>query len=322
MSETADVPGRAPPAYAIHLGLFLATCCTTTWAGAWMVHPDVSFFRPDQLLPYLGDGVPYCLSIMGILLAHEMGHYLVARAHGVDASLPYFLPVPLPMSGTMGAVIVMRSQIPSRDALVDWAAAGPLAGLVVAIPVLIYGVHVAPVAPAGPGLLEGNSLIYLGVKYLMKGQILPGNGVDIQLNHSPVAWGGWLGLLVTMINLMPIGQLDGGHVAFAFFGDRYERVSRGLHRLLVPLGLVVGVYVAQDLILRASLGVALGLGLQAGFPWLLWGGMLQLFRRFSGGRYHPPVGDQPLSPRRRRLCVLMLVVFVLIFVPVPMRQVM
>jgi len=188
--------------------------------------------------------------------------------------------------------------------------------------VLIYGVHVAPVAPAGPGLLEGNSLIYLGVKYLMKGQILPGNGVDIQLNHSPVAWGGWLGLLVTMINLMPIGQLDGGHVAFAFFGDRYERVSRGLHRLLVPLGLVVGVYVAQDLILRASLGVALGLGLQAGFPWLLWGGMLQLFRRFSGGRYHPPVGDQPLSPRRRRLCVLMLVVFVLIFVPVPMRQVM
>lgn len=319
--EQRAVPQRWRSNYLLHAGLFLATCFTTMWAGAWMVHPQLSFIRLDQMLPVLLDGLPYSLSIMGILLAHEMGHYLMARWHGVDASLPFFLPVPLPMAGTMGAVIVMRGRITSRSALVDWSAAGPLAGLVVAVPVLLYGVYLAPVAAAGPGLLEGNSLLYLTVKYLMKGQILPGNGMDIQLNHSPVAWAGWLGLLVTMINLMPIGQLDGGHVAFAYFGDRYERFSRWLHRLLPLLGLLVMLHVGLDLSPGVTVGERLALALQAGFPWLLWGGLLQLFRRFSGGRYHPPVGTEPLTAGRRRLCVLMLVVFVLIFVPIPMRTV-
>ena len=308
--------------YPVHLALFAAACFTTTWAGTQLVHPELDFFRLDRMLPFLGDGLPYSLSIMGILLAHEMGHYLMARWYGVDASLPYFLPVPLPMSGTMGAVIVMRGKISSRNALVDWAAAGPLAGLVVAVPVLFYGVHLAPLGAVGPGLLEGNSLLYLGVKYLVKGQILPGNGLDIQLNHSPVAWAGWLGLLVTMINLMPIGQLDGGHIAFAYAGDRYGRISRWLHRALIPLGVGVGLYVALDLGRGLGFGgLALGIGLQAGFPWLLWGGLLQLFRRLSGGRYHPPVGEEELGAGRRRLCVVMLVIFALICVPIPMRQV-
>lgn len=320
MSEPTRAPRR--PRYLVHLGLFLAACFTTTWAGTHLMHPEEGFFGLGHLIPLFRDGLPYSMSIMGILVAHEMGHYLTARQYGVDASLPYFLPVPLPMSGTMGAVIVMRGKITSRDALVDWASAGPLAGLLIAVPLLVVGVHLAPLAPVGPGLLEGNSLLYLGVKYLVKGQILPGGGLDIQLNLSPVAWAGWLGLLVTMINLMPIGQLDGGHIAFAYFGDRYERASRWLHRGLLVLGVLVALYVALDVQPRLGLwGPTLGIGLSAGFPWLLWGGLLQLFRRLSGGRYHPPVGQEPLGPGRRRLCLLMMVVFALIFIPIPMRQV-
>jgi membrane-associated protease RseP (regulator of RpoE activity) len=309
----------------VPIGLLLATCFTTTWAGVLHIHHDISPVRLDLLLPYFADGLPYSLSIMGILLAHESGHYLLARWHGVHASLPYFLPVPLPMVGTMGAVIVMRGGIPSRNALVDWAAAGPLAGLVVALPVLAYGIHLSPVGPLGPlgegqvGMLEGNSLLYLAVKLLVKGAFLPGGGLDVQLH--PVAWAGWLGFLVTMINLMPIGQLDGGHIAFAYFGDRYHQMSRWLHRLLPLLGVGVSTYVVFELLQRAELDLALGLGWSAGFPWLIWFGLLSLFKRLSKGQYHPPVGEDPLTRRRRRVCVLMIVVFVLIFVPIPMRAV-
>jgi membrane-associated protease RseP (regulator of RpoE activity) len=315
----------------LHIGLFLLTCATTTWAGVlhvragWIQDNDIGIFRLDLLMPHFADGLPYSASIMGILLAHEMGHYLLARWHGVNASLPYFLPVPLPMVGTMGAVIVMKGAIPSRNALVDWAAAGPLLGMVVALPVLAYGIHLSPVGPLGGlgedqvGMLEGNSLLYLAVKLAVKGAILPGGGVDVQLHL--VAWAGWLGFLVTMINLMPIGQLDGGHIAFAYFGDRYDRVSAWLHRLLPVLGLGVSAYVVLDLMSKTSVDRALGFGWSAGFPWLIWWGLLQLFRRISKGRYHPPVGEDPLTRGRRRLCVLMIVVFALIFVPIPMRAV-
>ena len=315
----------------LHAVLFGATCLTTTWAGllyargGWIQEQGISIFRLDLLLPHFAAGLPYSVAIMGILLAHEMGHYVLARRHGVHASLPYFLPVPLPMVGTMGAVIVMRGGIPSRNALVDWAAAGPLAGMVVALPVLAYGIHLSPVGPLGGleegqmSMLEGNSLLYLAVKLCVKGAILPGGGLDVQL--SPVAWAGWLGFLVTMINLMPIGQLDGGHIAFAYFGDRYDRVSRWLHRVLPLLAAVVSAHVVLDLGRKVQLGLAMTHGWSAGFPWLIWWGLLQVFRRMSRGRYHPPVGSDPLTPGRTRLCRVMLAVFALIFVPIPMRVV-
>jgi membrane-associated protease RseP (regulator of RpoE activity) len=300
------------------LGLFLATCLTTTWVGVINAHPSLErWFAPEAILPQLADGLPYALALIGILFAHEMGHYLLARRHGVPASLPYFIPLPLPPVGTMGAVIKMDRRIESRNALVDVGAAGPLAGLAVALPVLAWGLHISPVKPLGAGTLEGNSLLYLGLKLLVKGQLLPGGGLDVVLH--PVAWAGWVGLLVTMINLMPVGQLDGGHIAFAFFGDGYTRVSGLLHRVLPALAVGASAYTVLDLRRKASWSIALQLGAPAGMPWLIWPLLLILLKRASGGVYHPPVGPEPLTRGRRALCVAMLVVFALIFMPIPLR---
>jgi membrane-associated protease RseP (regulator of RpoE activity) len=326
MNEPSDLeprpsstPGVAParPNYVLHLGLFLATCLTTTWVGIRTTHPEVGWSNVSSLWPLVGEGLPYSLSIMGILLTHEMGHYVFARWHGVKASLPYFLPIPLPLVGTMGAIIKMEGRIGNRNALADIGASGPLAGLLVAVPVLAYGIHLSPVNPVGPGLLEGNSILYLTLKYLIKGAILPGGGMDVNLH--PMAWAGWVGLLVTMINLLPIGQLDGGHVAFAYFGDRYERAARTIHRLLPLLALLAMTITVLQLWGKEPSGYLLLFGFNAGLPWLVWTLMIQILKRVSGGRYHPPVGEQDLSPGRRKLCLAMMVIFVLILVPVPMR---
>ncbi|HTM19708.1 MAG TPA: site-2 protease family protein, partial [Kofleriaceae bacterium] len=199
------------PNYLLHAGLFLATCATTWLAG----------------------GAAFAATLMAILLVHEMGHYVAARLHRVDASLPYFIPLPPVISlGTMGAVIRMKKPIEDRNALLDVGAAGPLAGLLVAIPLLVIGVALSPVstAPSG-GVQEGNSIAYLLLKLAVTGRILPAaDGTDIDLNG--MAFAAWVGLLVTMINLIPIGQLDGGHVARAYLGNRHERFSTVLHALL------------------------------------------------------------------------------------------
>jgi membrane-associated protease RseP (regulator of RpoE activity) len=320
----APVPARGSRLW-VHAVLFLCTCLTTTWVGIVSANPEMPWLDLRQLAAHLRDGLPYAASIMGILFAHEMGHFVFARWHGVRASLPYFIPIPLPPVGTLGAVIKMEGRISDRNALADIGASGPLAGLLVAIPVLAYGLHLSPVRPIGPGILEGNSVLYLGLKLVLKGKILPGGGLDVNL--GPVAWAGWVGLLVTMINLMPIGQLDGGHIATAYFGDRYNRVSHFLHRALPAMAVVAGSYHTWELWGQSVVGSgakgalkAILLGAQAGFPWLLWSLILLLIRRISGGVYHPPVGAAPLSAARRFLCVAMLVVFVLILVPIPIRM--
>lgn len=305
------------PRYGLHLALFLLTCMTTTWAGILNVHPELGWLDIGRMLPLITDGLSYSLSIMGILLAHEMGHFLLARWHGVPATLPYFLPIPLPPVGTMGAIIKMQGRIRNRNALADIGAAGPLSGLLVAIPILAYGVHLSSVQPQGPGFLEGNSVLYLTLKYLVKGAILPGGGQDVFLH--PMAWAGWVGLLVTMINLMPIGQLDGGHIAFAYFGNQYHRVSALLHRGLPGLAIVASGYAIYDLNHKVPWAIAFRLGWVAGLSWIIWWFMLKLLKRLSGGQYHPPIGDDPLSPGRRWLCVMMIVIFFLILVPIPMR---
>jgi membrane-associated protease RseP (regulator of RpoE activity) len=317
MSEPTAQGGARRPRYGLNLALFLLTCMTTTWVGVLNAHPKLGMFQFSQIGLHVMDGLPYSLSIMGILLAHEMGHYVFARWHGVRASLPYFIPMPIPPLGTMGAVIRMEDRIKSRNGLVDIGAAGPLAGLVVAIPVLVYGLHLSAVTPQGPGLLEGNSILYLLLKLFVKGAILPGGGVDVNL-HS-MAWAGWVGILVTMINLLPIGQLDGGHIAFAFFGDGYGRFSSWLHRTLPMLAVGASGYAIYELAKKAPIAVAIALGWSAGFSWIIWWLMLHLLKRLSGGQYHPPVGDEPLSRGRRGLCVLMIVVFFLILVPIPIR---
>ena len=208
---------------AIHVGLFAACCATTWWAG----------------------GPAFAATLMTILLCHELGHYVVSRRHRIDVSLPYFIPLPPVISvGTLGAVIRMRKPIEDRNALFDVGAAGPIAGLVVAIPLLVVGLmlsHVEPLqldAQHRYPVIEGNSILYALLKYAVFGRWLPSGGVDVRLH--PMADAGWFGLLLTMINLMPIGQLDGGHIARAALGQAHETWSARLHVALPIVGLAIG----------------------------------------------------------------------------------
>jgi len=290
----------SPRDAAIHLGLF-AACCVTT---------------------YLSGGPYFAGTLMGILLCHELGHYVVGRLHGVDASLPYFIPVPPMITlGTFGAVIRMKNPISDRNALFDVGAAGPIAGLVVAIPLLVIGLMLSDVGPINledmDNRIEGNSILYALLKYAVFGRWLPSDGVDVQLH--PMAFAGWVGLLITMINLMPIGQLDGGHVARAALGDAHETWSARLHKGLPILGVIVGgvMFVLAQRAGRDALH-ALWYAQYGVTPWLVWTFLLGVMRQ-RAGEYHPPVGDTPLDSRRRWYAFGMLVVFLLIATPVPFR---
>jgi membrane-associated protease RseP (regulator of RpoE activity) len=220
--------------------------------------------------------------------------------------------------GTMGAVIKMREQITDRNALLDVGAAGPLAGLALAVPLLFIGLWRSHLGPIEPGaVLEGNSIFYLGAKATVFGRILPHGSTDVQLH--PMAFGAWVGILVTMINLIPIGQLDGGHVMRAWIGDRHEGLSAKLHRALIAVAVVV---FAAMLAIALSRGTpwldALAWAGPAALPWMVWAALLALLRRGSAGVYHPPIGKGELTPGRRRLALCVLVVFLLILTPVPM----
>jgi membrane-associated protease RseP (regulator of RpoE activity) len=283
----------------VHGGLFVACCVTTTWFG----------------------GPAFGATLMTILLCHELGHYVLARKRGVAASLPYFIPLPPQVSlGTLGAVIRMNKPIEDRGALFDVGAAGPVAGLVIALPLLVVGLHLSEVGPpAADSQIEGNSILYALLKYAVFGRWLPGDGVDVQLH--PMAFAAWVGLLVTMINLMPIGQLDGGHVARAALGDAHEKWSARLHVALPIIGVAVAtvmLVVARDA--GRSWSSALRYASYGAVPWLVWSVLLGLMRR-SAGEYHPPVGAAPLDPVRRKLALGMFVIFVLIATPVPFRPV-
>ena len=279
----------------IHVGLFVAACGTTTWLNG----------------PY------FSATLMGILLCHELGHYVVGRHHGVPVSLPYFIPLPFSL-GTMGAVIRMDKPIQDRNKLFDVGAAGPVAGLIVAIPLLVIGLHLSEVGPSSPDdMIEGNSILYALLKLAVFGRWLPGGGVDVQLH--PMAFAGWVGLLVTMINLIPIGQLDGGHVARAALGQSHEKWSARLHVVLPFVGIAVsGTMFALALAAGHDVGFALFYASYGFTPWCMWFLLLAFMKR-QGGEYHPPVGDALLDPARRLRAIGMLVIFVLIATPVPFR---
>ncbi len=285
--------------------LFFLTLGSTLYVGA----NQVGFGNVADMWR----GYPFAVPLMAILLCHEMGHYVAARIHRVDVSPPYFIPLPLPFTliGTMGAVIKMRAPIRERNALLDIGAAGPLCGLVVAIPVLIYGIHTSEVAPLVSGFTsEGHSLFYKGLIWLIKGP-MPENH-DIFL--SPTAFAGWVGLLVTMMNLVPAGQLDGGHVAYALFGERQDTYSRYVRRGLFALGAFISAAKGLHAWLLSASPERVEIALFGGANWIMWGIVLTVMVRIGGDR-HPPTEDSELSPRRRLLAYFTLAWFVLLFMP-------
>jgi len=234
-------PSAASLSWRTNVWLFVATVASAflTWV---MEHGPLSRVEAFHALQYTA-------ALMAILLAHEFGHYIAARIHNVDASLPYFIPLPvLSPFGTMGAVIRMRSVIPTRRALLDIGAAGPLAGLALAVPLYALGVshsEIVTVDPSGGGTVDLGASLLLRLLDSTFGPAVP-DGKDILL--SPVAFAGWVGMFVTMVNLLPVGQLDGGHVAYALFGPRQNKVAQWAHRSMLAFFFVsVASFVARDL---------------------------------------------------------------------------
>jgi membrane-associated protease RseP (regulator of RpoE activity) len=221
----------------INVLLFLATIVTTIWAGA--LHQGVNLLADPRQFAI---GVPYAAALLGILGVHEMGHFIVARAHGVDVTWPYFIPVPMGL-GTLGAFIQIKSLIKSRRAVFDVGIAGPLAGLLVALPALFVGLGEA--VPLGAeetlhGTRAGSSILLALMYQLVHGGDLP-TAASATIRLPPVAFAGWIGLVVTALNLLPVGQLDGGHIAYGLFGRRYARAI-GVGTFLVMFGLGLSVW--------------------------------------------------------------------------------
>lgn len=273
------------PAYGLALALFVATLGTTLLAGALMDGAN-PFVRPSEL----ARGIPFSLTLMAILLTHEMGHYITSRHYGVKASLPYFIPAPpiLFMIGTFGAFINMRSPILRRGPLLEIGAMGPIAGFVVAVVAVVAGLLQSTIQPADSlqGMKLGSPLLLEGLGALLVDT--PAEGYDLVLH--PVAFAGWIGLFVTALNLLPIGQLDGGHITYALFGRRHRTIS-----------------------IAAVLGLAI-LGVVSWPGWLVWGILGAVL-----GLRHPPVIDQdlPLTRRQRAIAWASVAIFVLTFTPVP-----
>ncbi len=321
-AETLDVEApvrasEAPPQpfrWKTNLVLFLATVFAVFLTGAAQ-RPEAGPNIVDWVRT-LPSGASFAVPLLAILLTHEFGHYFAALRHRVDASLPYFIPMPLLSPfGTMGAVIAMRGRIKSRDALLDIGAAGPLAGLVVAIPVLVVGLLQSKVMPVtSPGIQEGQSLLYLAIKRMVLGPIP--DGYDVFL--SPMAFAGWSGLFVTALNLLPVLQLDGGHIAYALFDRRQNRWGRFLHLSLLVVFAYNLARFAAPVLWRGAWG-ELGQALSNSAFWLVWFGMVHLMKRVSG-KEHPPTEPGELSPVRKGIAVFSLALFVLLFMPTPWAQ--
>ena len=265
----------------------------------------------------LTTGWVFSIPLMAILMAHEFGHFFAGMYHRVDVSPPYFIPVPFFLLGTLGAVIQIRERIRSPNALLDIGAAGPLCGMAVALPVVIYGIATSPVEPLPDTnyIVEGRSILYGGLLHWLKGPIP--EGYDIMLN--PTALAGWAGLLITMINLLPFGQLDGGHVAYALLGSRQDRVSQHVLRVLPALAVVVCAAYGIPSYLNGVRGDRLVYDASAGMHWLVWAVVLWLLTRATGPK-HPPTEGSELSPRRRLVGWLTLSLFIVLFMPAWIRM--
>jgi membrane-associated protease RseP (regulator of RpoE activity) len=312
MPEAPDSP-PSPTRWWLHALLFFATCATTFFVGGLSSGDPQVFFSPAS-------GVMYSTAIMGILLVHEMGHFTASRLHRVDASLPYFIPFPLPPIGTFGAFIRMRKPPRTRGSMLDIGYAGPLAGLVVTIVIGFVGLRLSEVVPLSQlpkeSFMEGNSLLYLALKKLAHPEMGPGEDVFLH----PVAWAGWLGIIVTSLNLIPAGQLDGGPVLYGLLGPKaHSQVAKVVHAMVFFMGLI-GLLCLLTLQHGPSVAglreygflgiVQRGSGM---FFWLVWAILL----KYVGGE-HPPVEDPgvPLSTGRKVAGFATLAVFVVTFTPV------
>ena len=213
----------------INIILFIVTAISTLWVGSLSsgsgieVNEAIDLFRPENIIR----GWPFALTLLGILGAHEFGHYFAARYHKVAVTLPYFIPMPFGF-GTLGAFIRLKEPVPDRRKLFDIGVAGPLAGLVLAIPLLFYGLSTSPMTvpvPTEGSWVEGNSVLYYYAKIYTFGKPLPDvlTGEDVIMNQVTTA--AWIGLLVTALNLLPVGQLDGGHTVFALFGEKARYIN-------------------------------------------------------------------------------------------------
>jgi membrane-associated protease RseP (regulator of RpoE activity) len=291
--------------YRIHVILFVLTVVTTTVAGT-LSYADLSSIagRPidtwSMLLSTLARGLPfglwYSLPVLFILGCHEFGHYYYCRVHNVDASLPFFIPAPPPLllTGTFGAVIRIREPFPSKQALFDIGIAGPIAGFLALVPILYFGVALSKIAPIPQNadlIYFGEPLLFKAMSWLHFGRIPEGS--DMMLH--PLGFAGWLGMLVTALNLLPFGQLDGGHIMYAVLGRRAARVSVATVAVTALLTLHSMSWIATTLMM---LGMAYFLG----------------FR-------HPKIVDEhvPLDGRRKLVAVAALIIFILCFTPVPIE---
>ena len=285
--------------YTIHIVLFLATLFTTSFTrafeflyGAWSVGDP----RPFLLFNWetFTHGLWYAVPLLLVLGAHEFGHYFACRFHDVDATLPYFLPAPLPLTGTLGAVIRIREAFPSKRALFDIGVAGPIAGFLALIPVLLGGLMLSDVVP----VQDTRDVLHFGEPLLFKlaawwhfGNVPP--GYEVMLH--PMGFAAWWGMLATALNLMPFGQLDGGHVVYSLLGRRAAYVSLG------------------------TLGAAMLLTMGS-LSWLSMTVMMLVMALVLGVR-HPRIVDEdtPLDSGRRLVAACALLIFVLCFTPVPIQ---
>ncbi|MBI1736616.1 MAG: site-2 protease family protein [Candidatus Rokubacteria bacterium] len=290
----ADVVER--PRVAVNLLLFVLTCVSTLIAGAFFFvgSPMFDAFRSTALpLPVrFLSGIPFAVPLLAILTTHEFGHYFTARFYRASVSLPYFIPAPPPfLFGTLGAVIRMRSPARDRNSLFDIAAAGPLAGLVIAIPVMLVGLQWSTVAPPADHLvLFGDSLLRQFLVHLMFGAIPEG----FVVHTHPIADAAWAGFFVTALNLIPVGQLDGGRIAYALFGKHHRLVGRLAFAALLVLAAVTW-----------------------SPNWLVWAALVFFLVGFG---HQPPLDDvTPLSRGRRIVGLVCLVLLVLLIPPMPVN---
>jgi membrane-associated protease RseP (regulator of RpoE activity) len=269
----------------LHLVLFILTIFSTLIVGAMQTGTDL-LKEPGKI--YMG--IPFSLTLMLILLSHELSHYFTSRRHGVKATLPYFIPAPT-IIGTFGAFIRMKSPIVTRRALIDIGASGPVAGFIISLIAAVIGLYLSefvPVSRTDGALNLGDSILFSFLSRIILGATPSGS--DILLN--PVAFAGWIGFFVTSINLIPVGQLDGGHIAYALIGEKHIHLSMSLILMMILLGLF------------------------SWEGWFVWAALLLIL-----GLRHPPVlyWEVPLDRRRRGIGWLSLVIFILTFIPVPFQ---